>query len=603
MSDKLTGAPAKGSRSDVDSALLAAIVNSSNDAIIGKSTKGVVRSWNKAATRVFGYQPEEMIGNSIRILIPADRQNEEDDILARITRGEQITNFETIRLRKDGTPINVSITISPIHGPDGKVVGASKIARDITEQVTMREKLRASQERFRTLADNISHFAWMADKDGYIFWYNKRWHDYTGQTLEQSKGWGWRDVHHPDHLDRVVARLQHSWDTGEPWEDTFPLRGADGGYRWFLSRAVPIRDENGEIALWFGSNTDVTEQREREEQIRMLMYEVNHRAKNLLGLVQSIARQSAGDEESEFLSRFCSRLQALAANQDVLIKSDWRGGDVETLVRSQLDHFSDLIGDRIQLKGPPVMLKAAAAQTLGLALHELATNAAKYGALSNQTGRVRIAWRVSSGRKGGRFAIEWSESGGPEVAPPSRKGFGSAVIERMSTAALGAEVTFDFPPTGLRWRLECQDAQALEDGESLADAAARNGGEEPNGRKRVLVVEDDAIIGMDLAEKLEEAGYRVIGPAAGVAEALGLLKEYPCDMAVLDIHLGEETSEPVALHLIRQNTPFVTLSGYSRAQRPKALKEAPHLSKPLQPRLLFATLDRFRNGEAKEKRH
>ena len=126
------------------------------------------------------------------------------------------------------------------------------------------QRLADSNAWFRALADNIPQLAWMARPDGWIVWYNRRWFDYTGTTLEQMQGWGWRAVHHPDHVARVVKRLQHSWDTGEPWEDTFPLRSRGGTYRWFLSRAEPIRDARGRIALWFGTNTDVTEQRAAE---------------------------------------------------------------------------------------------------------------------------------------------------------------------------------------------------------------------------------------------------------------------------------------------------------------------------------------------------
>ncbi len=128
--------------------------------------------------------------------------------------------------------------------------------------------IRESEERFRTLADNMSQFAWMADEKGWIFWYNKRWYDYTGTILEGMQGWGWKKLIDPDHVDRVVGRIQRSWDTGEPWEDTFPLRGKDGRYRWFLSRALPIRDENGRIVRWFGTNTDITDQLRTESELR-----------------------------------------------------------------------------------------------------------------------------------------------------------------------------------------------------------------------------------------------------------------------------------------------------------------------------------------------
>ena len=134
--------------------------------------------------------------------------------------------------------------------------------------VTNENALRESETRFRELADNISQFAWTADAKGWIYWYNKRWHDYTGTTLEDMQGWGWQKVHHPEHVDRVVQRLRQSFENGTPWEDTFPLRSKDGTYRWFLSRALPIRNEAGEVVRWFGTNTDVTEQIEAENALR-----------------------------------------------------------------------------------------------------------------------------------------------------------------------------------------------------------------------------------------------------------------------------------------------------------------------------------------------
>src|SRR6478752_3417043 len=139
--------------------------------------------------------------------------------------------------------------------------------------------LRESETRFRELADNISQFAWTADANGWIYWYNKRWHDYTGTTLQDMQGWGWQKVHHPEHVDRVVQRIRQSFENGTPWEDTFPLRSKDGTYRWFLSRALPIRNEAGEVVRWFGTNTDVTEQIEAESALRELNATLEQRVK------------------------------------------------------------------------------------------------------------------------------------------------------------------------------------------------------------------------------------------------------------------------------------------------------------------------------------
>ncbi|MBA3504769.1 MAG: response regulator [Betaproteobacteria bacterium] len=139
---------------------------------------------------------------------------------------------------------------------------------ELTEQAQKAEQAASESEaRFRMLADNMSQFAWTADATGWINWYNRRWYDYTGTTQEEMQGWGWKKVQDPDHVDRVAQRIQRSWDTGEPWEDTFPLRGKDGSYRWFLSRALPIRDEHGDVVRWFGTHTDVTEQREMANKI------------------------------------------------------------------------------------------------------------------------------------------------------------------------------------------------------------------------------------------------------------------------------------------------------------------------------------------------
>jgi PAS domain S-box-containing protein len=141
------------------------------------------------------------------------------------------------------------------------------VQRDSSGRILAEEALREGEERFRTLANNISQLAWMADEKGYIFWYNQRWFDYTGTTLEEMAGWGWQKVHHPDHVQQVVAKISKCFQSGDVWEDTFPLRGRDGNYCWFLSQAVPIRDPEGKVLRWFGTNTDITERKQSEEHL------------------------------------------------------------------------------------------------------------------------------------------------------------------------------------------------------------------------------------------------------------------------------------------------------------------------------------------------
>ncbi len=156
----------------------------------------------------------------------------------------------------------------PRFTSEGEFLGYIGSCIDVDERKQIEEAQRESEERFRTLADNVSQLVWMTDASGWIYWYNQRWFDYTGTTLEEMQGWGWQQVHHPEHVDRVTERFRHFLEIGEPWEDTFPLRGKDGVYRWFLSRALPIRDETGRILSWFGTNTDITDRQQAEEALR-----------------------------------------------------------------------------------------------------------------------------------------------------------------------------------------------------------------------------------------------------------------------------------------------------------------------------------------------
>lgn len=195
---------------------------------------------------------------------------------------------------------------------------------------------------------------------------------------------------------------------------------------------------------------DQTEQKRHEEQIGLLMRELNHRAKNTLGLVQSIARHTKAASAAEFLDRFDERIHALAALQNLLVDNKWKGAPLDRIVRDQLSHLRDALETRISVAGPAVILTAPAAQAIALAIHELATNASKYGALSNDSGRIAIEWKI----RNGRLALSWTESGGPRVREPSREGFGTTVIGAMVKSALGSEVSIAYEPEGLNWGLE-----------------------------------------------------------------------------------------------------------------------------------------------------
>ncbi len=257
---------------------------------------------------------------------------------------------------------------------------------------------------------------------------------------------------------KAVSDLRAALGKSGPFTTEFRIRRTDGAVIWLSISGVVEHAETSEPLRAYGILQDITERKAHEEQIHLLMREVSHRAKNMLSLVQAIARQTAAREPEDFIRCLAERIGALAAGHNLLIRNEWQGVDVEDLVRAQITHFEDLIGSRIVMDGPQLRLKPASAQAIGLALHELATNAGKYGALSTDRGRVDVCWEAHSDT----LTISWTECGGPPVPPPERKGFGTVVMQEMVEHSVDGNVDLHYPPSGLTWRLTCPAASALE---------------------------------------------------------------------------------------------------------------------------------------------
>lgn len=320
-------------------ALLASIVENSDDAIVSKNLDGYITSWNRGAERIFGYPAEEAIGRHITLIIPDDHLDEETRILTEVRAGRRVEHFDTIRRRKDGSLFPISITISPIRTADGTIVGASKIGRDISER----------------------------------------------KRLEEAQ--------------RVLSR------------------------------------------------------------------EVNHRSKNLLAVVQSIIRYTvAHSPQHDFIRRINERLQALSANQDLLMENSWRGVELGALVRTQLGRVDKLPADRVALDGASLILTPTAGQALGMAVHELATNALKFGALSTPLGKVGISWRLEGEEAARELVLSWRENGGPAVVAPEYAGFGTTIIERITGQSVGGRVVTTYAPSGLAWELRAPLAALIMSG-------------------------------------------------------------------------------------------------------------------------------------------
>ncbi len=315
---------------------LAAIVESSDDAIISKDLNGIVASWNNGAERLFGYVAQEAIGKPIVFLIPLDRQHEETEILERIRRGERIKHYETVRRRKDGSLVELSLTISPVRDHTGNLIGASKIARDISER------------------------------------------------------------------------------------------------------------------------------KRADERLTLLAREVDHRAKNVLALAQATVHLTQAETPEALKNAIGGRLQAIANAHALFAQSRWSGADLRTLVAEELDPYRQegkLLAD---IRGASLTLEPDTAQSMAVAVHELTTNAVKYGALSSSTGRVQVEWTLAAD---GQFTFRWSETGGPPVEAPTRRGFGRRVIEQMVGGQMKGEVRFDWRTAGLVCEIVVQRLPARENRE------------------------------------------------------------------------------------------------------------------------------------------
>jgi len=188
------------------------------------------------------------------------------------------------------------------------------------------------------------------------------------------------------------------------------------------------------------------------------MREINHRAKNMLSVVDAIAPQTAARNPADFMERFSERIRALSANQDLLVRNEWKGVEIEDLARAQFAPFADLLGSRIAMRGPKLRLNAASAQAIGLAIHELTTNAGKYGALSKHPGGLDVGW----GTDGDTFTMSWTERDGPQVSPPQQRGFGTVVMKEMTERGVNGRVELDYAPSGVTWSLSCPAVNALE---------------------------------------------------------------------------------------------------------------------------------------------
>jgi len=447
-------ASVSGSDGGASESLFEVIVESATDfAIYTTDVNGDVTSWNIGARRLFGFADDEILGRtSDLVFTPEDRAVDAAEDERMRARRDGRAEDDRWHQRSDGSRFWASGLLMPLKDPaDGFV----KIARDRTEHYEAVERLRENEERFRVLATSIPQLVFRTRPDGGRTWGSPQWIDFTGLSLDRSLGFGWLDAVHPDDLPMTRDGWKEARVSGEYYVEHRIRRATDGEYRWHQTRARPVDRSNIDVFDWVGTMTDIDDLRSLKDRQQVMMAELQHRTRNLLAVVQSIASQTIRNSKSveAFGNEFAGRLRSLSRVQSILASTDHGDVDLRTLVTAELDaHAEQGLGlGKITIDGPPVALPAISAQAFGLALHELATNAVKYGALAQPSGKLGVTWKVEDDGAKARVQLEWQESGVqmPPLGSSPRKGYGTELIERALPYQLRAKTRLEFRPDGV----------------------------------------------------------------------------------------------------------------------------------------------------------
>lgn len=513
--------------------------------------------------------------------------------MARALRsGESLEGLEAIVQNPDGKRWVARFNVAPLRDTDGEVVGAINCFQDVSREHEMRLTMERQQRTFDlamiasqmgtwryTLADNICVYDDNAQRL-YGLTEARFLHDEAGVKAK----------FHPDDMDHMWARVAQALDPeGDGrYEVEYRVKQRDGSWRWLSAWGLVEFDGEGAhrkpVAI-AGASRDLTELKRAEETQQLLIAELNHRVKNTLATVQAIATQTLrhSDDPAEFTANFSSRIQALAQAHSMLSDATWNGADLAELIREQL-RLGSLDETRVATSGPAVRLPPQLALHVALILHELGTNARKYGALSAARGRITLQWRLSDKS----LSLQWREHGGPLVSAPRKSGFGTTLIEQ-SVKAEGGTAEVSYPPEGIVWNLTL----ALPGGGTITQTSPRESGTKqplpqapaqpaPSGvsGRRFLIVEDEPLVALVLTGALEDADATVVGTAASVDEALEFIAAEAIDAAILDCNLRGQSVDEVAAALTERGIPFVFVSGYGRGGLPPSFDAAPVLGKP-----------------------
>jgi PAS domain S-box-containing protein len=341
----------------------------------------------------------------------------------------------------------------PISNGAGEAAGVFVQGHDVTDQHRAQSALRESEERFRLVANSAPVMLWMSDAAGNCLYLNDAQGAFWGVAPEEIPTFDWGDTVHPEDRQRVHEEAQSAMAERRSFTLEGRYRRADGEYRLMQTSARPRLSSSGEFLGMIGVNLDLTETRRAQEHQQLLIHELNHRVKNTLSIVQALAMQSFNERFDPAVARktFDARLTALSAAHSLLTTQNWESAGLLETIKASVAATVGANVARVALRGPDIVIAPQTAVSLAMTIHELCTNAIKYGALSNDNGKVDVRWNAAPGEgELVELSIDWTEAGGPPVETPSRRGFGTRLIERGLSAELRSTVQLDFQPAGLK---------------------------------------------------------------------------------------------------------------------------------------------------------
>jgi PAS domain S-box-containing protein len=397
---------------------------------------------------------------------------------------------------------------------------------------------------------------------------------------------------HPEDREAVITAHSAATDPKKraPYDVEYRTVGKeDGIIRWVAAKGRGIFDAQGRCIRIAGTAIDITKRKQAEERQLLLAREVDHRARNALAVVQAIMRLTRGTTPSNYVKAVEGRIKALSQAHSLLSQSRWQGADITRMVEEELAPYRVAGSSQVSITGESVLLPPDRAQTVALALHELATNSAKYGALSCREGHLNVDWQLD----GGMIKLNWREAGGPPTQTPKTHGFGTKIIN-ATVRQMGGDVVLDWRPKGLHCLLSIptDDKPIQANGSLIRDTDKPRPILSPDA-KRILLVEDEGLVGMMMRDMLADLGYAVVGPYCSIAEANGALDTERYDCAVLDLNLRGDMVYPVVDLLAKRNTPIVFVTGYGPESMDGRYAHIPLMQKPI----ARETLDSVIRGE------